>query len=112
MHFSDFIFKNENERLNPQKLYFLLCHPSWIRRLNFRLIEETPDITSSWVRGYGVPSDLQIMKQIIELKNNDMIIPTIEELDIMGNDIIDDANSLFNYINSSLSEKDFELEPV
>lgn len=38
MHFSDFILKSENERMNIQKLYFPLCHPSWIRRLNFRLI--------------------------------------------------------------------------
>lgn len=111
MFFSDFIFKNENERLNPQKLYFPLCHPSWVRRLNFRLKEQTPDITSSWADGYGIPSNLQTMKQIIELKNNDIIIPTIEELNIRGNDIIDDTNSLFNYINS-LSEKDFELKPV
>lgn len=111
IHYSDFIFKKENERLNPQKLYFPLCHPSWIRRLYYRLIEETPDITSSWVNGYGKPSNLQIMKQIIELKNNDIIIPTIEELNIIGNDIIDDTNSVFNYINSS-SEKDFELKSV
>ncbi len=111
MHFSDFIFKKENERLNLQKLYFPLCHPSWIRRLNFRLIEETPDIASSWVYGYGRPSDLQTMKQIIELKNNDIIIPTIEELNIKGNDIVDDTNSLFNHINS-LSEKDFELKLI
>ena len=41
IHFSEFILKGETERLNPQKLYFPLCHPSWIRRLNFRLIEVT-----------------------------------------------------------------------
>lgn len=111
MHFSDFILKKDNERLNPQKLYFPLCHPSWIRRLNFRLIEETPNITSSWLSGYGKPSDLETMKQIIDLKSNDIIIPTIGELGIIGNDIIDDTNSVFNYINS-LSEKDFELKPV
>lgn len=111
MHFSDFVLKKDNERLNPQKLYFPLCHPSWIRRLNFRLIEETPNITSSWVSGYGKPSDLETMKQIIDLKSNDIIIPTIDELGINGYDIIDDTNSLFNYINS-LSEKDFELKPV
>lgn len=111
IHFSDFILKKEQERLNPKKLYFPLCHPSWIRRLNFRLIEETPDITSSWASGYGIPSDLQTMKEIIELRNNDIIIPTIEELDISGNDIIDDTNNLFDYINS-LSEMDFELKPV
>lgn len=111
MHFSDFVLKKDNERLNPQKLYFPLCHPSWIRRLNFRLIEETPNITSSWVSGYGEPSDLETMKQIIDLKSNDIIIPTIDELGINGYDIIDDTNSLFNYINS-LPEKDFELKPV
>ncbi len=111
MHFSDFILKKENERLNLQKLYFPLCHPSWIRRLNCRLIEVTPDITSSWSRGYGIPSKLETMKQIIELKSNDIIIPTIDELGIRGHDIIDDTNSLFNYINA-LSEKDFELKPV
>lgn len=111
MHFSDFVLKKDNERLNPQKLYFPLCHPSWIRRLNFRLIEETPNITSSWVSGYGKPSDLETMKQIIDLKSNDIIIPTIDELGINGYDIIDDTNSLFNYINS-LPEKDFELKPV
>lgn len=111
MHFSNFIFKTESERLNPKKLYFPLCHPSWIRRLNFRLIEETPDITSCWVHGYGVPSDLDTMKKIIELRSNDIIIPTIEELNIRGEDIIDDTNSVFDYINS-MSEKDFELPKI
>lgn len=111
MHFSNFVLKKDNERLNPQKLYFPLCHPSWIRRLNFRLIEETPNITSSWVSGYGKPSDLETMKQIIDLKSNDIIIPTIDELGINGYDIIDDTNSLFNYINS-LPEKDFELPKI
>ena len=111
IHFSDFILKKDNERLNPQKLYFPLCHPSWIRRLHFRLVEETPDITSFWACGYGIPSDLETIKQIIDLKSTDIIIPTIDELGIKGNDIIDDTNSVFNYINS-LSERDFELKPV
>lgn len=111
IHFSNFLFKRENERLNPQKLYFPLCHPSWARRLYFRLVEQTPDITESWVTGYGVPCNLKTIEKIIDLKKNDIIIPTIEEINIKGNDIIDDANSLFNYINS-LSEKDFELEPI
>ena len=51
------------------------------------------------------------MKQIIDLKTNDIIIPTIDELGIGGYDIIDDTNSVFDYINS-LSEKDFELNYV
>ena len=111
MHFSDFILKKENERLNPQKLYFPLCHPSWVRRLNFRLLEKTPDITSGWTDGYGRPSELSTMKKVVDLKSNDIIIPTIQELNIEGNDIIEDTNSLFRYINN-LSDKDFKLEEV
>ena len=111
MHFSDFILKKENERLNPQKLYFPLCHPSWVRRLNFRLLEKTPDITSGWTDGYGTPSTLDTMKRVVDLKSNDIVIPTVQELDIGGRDIIADTNSLFRYINN-LTDKDFKLEEV
>lgn len=111
MHFSDFILKTENERVNIQKLYFPLCHPSWIRRLNFRLIEVTPDIDSSWSSGYGRPSNLETMRRVIELDKNDIIIPTIEELNIFGNDIIEDANSLFDYVND-IESKDFILDKI
>lgn len=111
MHFSDFILKAENERMNIQKLYFPLCHPSWIRRLNFRLIEATPDITSSWSNGYGRPSDLSTMKKVIDLDKNDIIIPTIEELNIRGDNLVDDANSLFDYVNR-IDGKEFTLDRV
>lgn len=111
MHFSDFVLKSENERMNIQKLYFPLCHPSWIRRLNFRLIEVTPNITSSWSNGYGRPSDLSTMKKVIDLDKNDIIIPTIEELNIRGENLVDDANSLFDYINR-IDGKEFTLDRV
>ncbi len=111
VHYSDFILKKETERINPQKLYFPLCHPSWIRRLNFRLIETTPNINYSWDDSYGCPSNLSTMKKWIDLKNNDIIIPTIPEIGIKGNNIVNDTNRLFNYINS-LSEKDFELKEI
>lgn len=111
MHFSDFVLKSENERMNIQKLYFPLCHPSWIRRLNFRLIEVTPDITSSWSNGYGRPSDLSTMKKVIDLDKNDIIIPTIEELNIRGDNLVDDANSLFDYVNR-IDGKEFTLDRV
>lgn len=113
LHFSDFVLKKESERLNPNKLFFPLCHPSWIRRLNFRLIEETPDATNSgWSSGYGKPSTIDIIKQIIEPTENDIIIPTIEEIGINGNDIIDDANQLFTYIENSTFGKEFSLSKV
>lgn len=111
IHYSDYLLKKENERLNPQKLYFPLCHPSWIRRLNFRLVEETPDIRSSWSRGYGSPCKLNIMKKIINLQKNDIVIPTIDELGIDGYDLINDTNAVFSYINK-YAENDFDLEYI
>lgn len=111
IHYSDYLLKKENERLNPQKLYFPLCHPSWIRRLNFRLVEETPDIRGSWAFGYGRPCNLVMMKKIISLRKNDIVIPTIEELGIHGYNLIDDANAVFSYINK-YAENDFDLEYI
>ena len=112
MHFSEFILKQESERANPQKLYFPLCHPSWIRRLNFRLIEETKDATNpEWAWTYGCPSNIMTIKKIIEPKTNDIIIPTIDELGIRGMDIIEDANNLFEYVNQS-SDKEFILKRI
>lgn len=111
VHFSEFILKQENERINPQKLYFPLCHPSWVRRLNFRLIEETKEANSAWQKDYGFSSNILTIKKIIETKPNDIIIPTIQELNIEGNDIIEDANSLFDYINNQ-TDKEFVLQRI
>lgn len=111
IHYVEFLFKRENERLNPQKLYFPLCHPSFLRRLIFRLKEVTPDITYEWKYGYGSPSELKTIDKIIDLNDNDIIIPSIDELNIFGNNIVEDANTIFNFINST-SKKDFELEPI
>ena len=112
IHYSDFLFKREGERLNPKKMYFPLYHPSWIRRLDFRLIEVTPDINYEWPRNnYGRPCRLEIIKDIIDLEPRDIIIPTIDELGIQGDNIIDDANSLFNYINN-LDNNDFTIGPI
>lgn len=111
IHFADFIFKKFGERANPKKLFFPLCHPSWMRRLIFRLREVTPDISSSWCEGYGYACKLDTIKKIIDLDSSDIVIPTIQELNIKGEDIIDDANSLFNYINS-LGNDDVQLKKV
>ena len=109
--FSEFFLKKETERINPQKLYFPLCHPSWIRRLFFRLIEATKDVTSKWANDYGSQSKIWTLKEIIEPKPNDIIIPTIGELNIYGYDIINDANSLLDYLKLS-SNKEFGLERI
>jgi len=52
-----------------------------------------------------------MMKKIIDLKKNDIVIPTIEELGIHGYNLIDDANAVFSYINK-YAENDFDLEYI
>lgn len=67
--------KKANERLNVSKLAFPLVHPSMLRRLIFRFIETYPDITSSFLSGYGCPLLTSEVKGI--LKDNEILIPAI-----------------------------------
>lgn len=109
IHFAVFNLKNTAERLNVKKLFFPLCHNAWQRRLIFRLEEVTPDITYSWTGGYGHPASKELTKKIIDLKENDIILPQPSSIGIKGNDLIKDADTMFHYINEETQEKDFEL---
>lgn len=111
IHYAKFNLKRNGERLNVQKLYFPLCNPSFLRRLVFRLREETPNITGSWTDGYGRTSDDYTIRKIIDLKENDIVICQPDEMGVRGYDIIDDANAMFDYINKFTSES-VELEHV
>ena len=111
VHYAKFHLKGADERLNIQKLYFPLCNPSFLRRLVFRLREITPDITRDWTESYGKTSDANTVRKIIDLKENDIVIDKPEEMGIIGEDIIDDANAMFDYINS-FSNEDIELESI
>lgn len=55
--------KSANEKLNVSKLAFPLVHPSMLRRLFFRWIEVYPEITSSFLSGYGRPAKSQQLRQ-------------------------------------------------
>lgn len=111
IHYAKFNLKRAGERVNVQKLYFPLCNPSFLRRLVFRLREQTPNITSAWTDGYGKTCDDHTIRQVIDLKNNDIVICQPEEMNVLGYDIINDANAMFDYINKFISE-DVKLEHV
>jgi len=109
IHYAVFKLKDANERLNVQKLFFPMSHPSWFRRLVFKLKEVTPDITSSWTGGYGRTCDEDTIRKIIDLKPNDIVICRPDEMGVYGDDLIDDANNMFEHINRNRETKDFEL---
>lgn len=112
IHYAKFNLKQSGERVNVQKLYFPLCHPSFLRRLVFRLREETPDIKKGWKYGYGGTCDDSTIRKVIELKDNDIVICQPEEMGVKGYDIIEDANNMFDYIQNSGDDRDFEITKI
>ena len=107
VHFSEFALKAAGERANVQKLFFPLCHPSWIRRLNFRLIEVTPDISYQWAGTYGYPCSLQLMRKVLDLdESRCVLVPSFDDLGVGGGDIVEDARKVFAVFNRVLPEED------
>ncbi|MBQ9041363.1 MAG: hypothetical protein IJ111_00945 [Eggerthellaceae bacterium] len=110
IHFSEYRLKMPDERVNLQKLYFPLCHPAWVRRLNFRLIETSPNMTDAWAGCYGIPAEVPMIRMVLGLGAGDILIPTIEEMKLEGEDVLEDAQKLFERINVGLpSDKQLVL---
>jgi len=104
IHFSEYRLKRPDERVNMQKLYFPLCHPAWVRRLNFRLIETSPNMTDAWAGSYGIPAEGPMVRMVLGLGESDILVPTIEEMKLEGEDVLADAAKLFERINVGLPE--------
>lgn len=111
VHYVKLNLKRSGERLNIQKSFFPLAHPSFLRRLIFRLMEQTPDITMAWTSGYGITCDDYTIREVISLAENDIVICRPDEMGVQGYDIIDDANAMFDYINKFTNES-IKLEHV
>ena len=108
VHFSEFALKDAGEHANVQKLFFPLCHPSWIRRLNFRLIETTPDISYQWAGTYGYPCSMRRMREVLDLdEERSVLIPSFDDLNVKGEDIVEDARKVFEVFNRVLPEEDW-----
>lgn len=71
--------KGAAERLNVSKLAFPLVHPSMLRRLMFRYIEVCPDVTKSYVKGYGYPVSVGDMKRMMP---KDVVLPAVWSVDV------------------------------
>ena len=102
VHFSEFRLKAPDERVNLAKMHFPLCHPSWVRRLNFRLIETSPNMTDGWAGSYGIPADAALTRAVLGLGEGDVLVPTVDELGVAGEDVLADAQRLFDLVNVRL----------
>lgn len=83
--------KSANEKLNVSKLAFPLVHPSMLRRLFFRFIEVYPNVTNSFVCGYGRPADSDEIRKIFK---NEYLLPNFIRKDVNKIKGIDDFENI------------------
>ena len=83
--------KSANEKLNISKLAFPLVHPSTLRRLFFRFIEAYPNITNSFIGGYGRPATSTEMRKIFK---GEYLLPNFIRKDVNKINGIDDFESI------------------
>lgn len=58
--------KGANERLNLSKMAFPLIHPSFLRRICFKVIENEPGLQNHWGSGYGRPADRSQYDRVLD----------------------------------------------
>ena len=83
--------KSANEKLNVSKLAFPLVHPSMLRRLFFRFIEVYPNVTKSFVSGYGKPATSDEMRNIFK---GEYLLPNFIKKDVNTIKTIDDLENI------------------
>ena len=83
--------KSANEKLNVSKLAFPLVHPSMLRRLFFRFIEVYPNVTKSFVSGYGRPASSSELRNTFK---GECLLPNFIKKDINTIKGIDDLENM------------------
>ena len=67
--------KNYGERYSLQKISFPLAHPSMFRRIGFKWLETTPDITKKGYKiGYGRVPDITRLKESVVIDKNTYLV--------------------------------------
>ena len=83
--------KSANEKMNVSKLAFPLVHPSMLRRLFFRFIEVYPNVTDSFVSGYGRPATSNEMRKVFE---GEYLLPNIIKKDVNSVRTLEDLENI------------------
>ena len=112
VHYGIYNLKKTTERVNTQKLFFPMCHPSWFRRLGFRLKEVSPDIDRDWISGYGRTCDEETIRKVIDLKPNDIVVCRPDEMGVKGEDIIEDTNNFLEHVEKQYDVKNVEMPKI
>lgn len=90
------------------KCYYPLVRKEFLRRILFRVLESTP-VENDWAEGYGSPLTAREIRNFLELSDNDIIIPSPDDLEIYGYNIYEDAENALT--NLGLTE-DFDIDKI
>ena len=72
--------KGSNERLNTVKMMFPMIHPSFLRRIFFRVVETMPEYEVGYKTGYGYPyNENEIREDIPEAFKGEYLIPLFQK---------------------------------
>ncbi len=94
----DLILKSSGEKINLQKFYFAFCHPSFMRRLLFRVMETIQGLDQSWTWHYGRCMLTNEIKSFLEIDKNTIYINEPSQMGIRGHNIEEDIQAFLNAV--------------
>ena len=95
----EFNLKEVDEPLDYRTLFFPLTHPSFLRRIIFKLLEKTPEAASYWQDGYGRPASQSLVEKVFNIsEGNKIIINDPTEMGIRGDNLEEDMERCISSI--------------
>lgn len=104
-----FLLKKKGERLNPQLIYFPMCHPSFTRRLIFRLTKQTPNLKYGFSYSMGYKCSLDEMQEVLGVDDKRIIIGWSKDMDVKGKNLIEDTEAMLQTINERNKQKQIKM---
>ena len=92
----EFNLKDIDEPTDYRNLFFPLVHPSFLRRIIFKLIEKVPELGSHWADGYGAPAKATLIKKVFGISSEDknkFIFYSPYEMGIKGENLEEDLKN-------------------
>lgn len=92
--------KHTGENIDPMSCYFPMAHPSYLRRILFRLIEVTPGIDSTWANNYGIAPTTEGTADFLGIDvGRDLLIGVPGDMGIAGKGLLADADAFLKAIH-------------
>lgn len=95
--------------LDISKCYFPMVSREFLRRLLFRVLESVPVKNHEWDYSYGKIIPYEELREILELKEDDLLIGGPRQMGIKGDDVYDDTISMIKKLGL---EAEFDLDKI